>query len=67
MPARFSPEIVSFNLADLNVRPLDVRLELSAIITPELYCVEDYCPQDNICPSVICNVNTGCNCNSFTS
>jgi hypothetical protein len=67
MPARQRPEIVSFNLTDLDARPLDIRLELSTVMTPEVYCVQDYCPQDIICPSVICNVNTGCNCNSYTS
>jgi hypothetical protein len=55
-------EIVTFNVAGLDVSALDVRLELT-ILVPEV----SGCPQNTVCPSVTCNVNTGCNCDSYNS
>jgi hypothetical protein len=59
------PEIQSFNLADLNVSALDMRLELTGMIPA---CTLVIC-EGNSCPSNGCNVdcatNSGCNCNYY--
>jgi hypothetical protein len=57
------PEIESFNLADLNVAALDVRLELTSMIPAcTLIICEGNCSTncDGNCHTN-CTVNTGCN------
>ena len=57
------PEIESFNLADLDVAALPVRLELSSLIPLCVFkdCL-GYCSFDcgNYC-HIHCEINTGCN------
>jgi hypothetical protein len=50
------PEVVSFNLADLDVSGLDMRLELTTIV-----------PQIPVCPANTCphNCATHCGCNGL--
>ena len=64
------PEIESFNLADLDVAALDVRLELSSLIPActLIDCVGyDHC--NTHCASkcdIDCMTNGGCNCYSYS-
>jgi hypothetical protein len=58
-------EIESFNLADLDVNALDVRLELTSLI-PEVIACGSNCP-DNCagnchtnCDVNTCDINTAC-------
>jgi hypothetical protein len=60
-------EIESFNLADLNVTALDVRLELTSMIPAcTLIICEGNCGAncDPHC-GVNCTGNSGCNCYSY--
>jgi hypothetical protein len=53
-------EIESFNLADLNVSALDMRLELTGMIPActLVICEGNYCPANGC--SVHCTADTGC-------
>ena len=54
------PEIESFNLADLDVAGLDMRLELTTLI-PQL-CVLSCGSNHDFCE---CHSNGGCECHSL--
>jgi hypothetical protein len=58
-------EIESFNLSDLNVSALDLRLELTGMIPActLIVCPGNYC-SGNGC-NVHCDSNGGCNCYSY--
>ncbi len=59
-----SPEIESFNLADLDVSALDARLELTTILPQYIVC--NNCSTDcGIHCTVDCSYNTGCTCHSY--
>jgi hypothetical protein len=61
------PEICSFNLSDLDVSALDVRLELSTLIPQcTLIICPGNCADCGIHCNVDCYINSGCNCHSYT-
>jgi hypothetical protein len=55
------PDIQSFNLADLNVSALDMRLELTGMIPActLIICEGNYCTANGC--GTNCTTNTGCN------
>ena len=57
------PEIMSFNLAELDVSALDVRLELTTIMPHVIPVCHGNC-STNGC-NINCTTNSGCDCNSF--
>jgi hypothetical protein len=59
------PEIESFNLADLDVSALDVRLELTAIIPHNFPGCNGNCNTHTIVCGTNCTTNSGCVCNSL--
>ena len=56
------PEVESFNLAELNVSGLDMRLELTTIVPQTPICTTN-CPH-NCATNCGCNYNV-CNCHSL--
>jgi hypothetical protein len=60
------PEIESFNLADLDVSGLDVRLELTSIVPHYIVGCVDNCHTNctGNC-TVDCTSNGVCNCNHY--
>jgi hypothetical protein len=63
------PEIESFNMADLDVSGLDMRLELTTILPNVIVC-DGNCPENNTCgchghESCSCHTD-GCACHSLT-
>jgi hypothetical protein len=58
-------EIESFNMSDLDVNALDVRLELTSVL-PEVIACGSNCPHncvsncDTNCTGNECGYNTGC-------
>jgi hypothetical protein len=72
MPAEYGrePEIESFNLADLDVSALDVRLELTTLLPHNFPGCDGFCDVNchvydiNGC-TVNCPVNHGCGCNAL--
>ncbi len=59
------PEIESFNLADLDVSALDVRLELTAIVPHNFPGCDGNCSTHTFTCTVNCSTNSGCVCNSL--
>jgi hypothetical protein len=60
------PEIESFNLADLDVTGLDIRLELTSVIPQGIVGCVDVCGThcwENC--TVACGGNGYCNCNHY--
>lgn len=65
-----TPEIESFNLADLDVSALDVRLELTALVPHGIIVCYENCTVNCVCHgvdgcNVYCHGNTGCGCDSL--
>jgi hypothetical protein len=72
MPARqdLPGEIESFNLADLDVSALDVRLELTNLLPHGIIICPSNCSVNCVCHgvdgcNVYCHGNTGCGCNAL--
>ena len=63
MPTDSQPEIESFNLAELNVSALDVRLELTSLV-PQVFPVCHVNCSTNRC-NVNCTSNSGCVANGL--
>jgi len=65
-------EIESFNLSDLNVAAMDVRLELTSLIPSSIIiCDENACPDYygcgvNTCPHDNCGVFCAADCSRVT-
>ena len=59
------PEIESFNLADLDVSALDIRLELTAIVPHNFPGCNGNCGTHTITCGTNCTTNSGCVCNSL--
>ena len=64
-----TPEIESFNLTDLDVSALDMRVELTTLV-PHIIICPGNCSVNCVCHgvdgcNVYCNGNTGCGCNGL--